>query len=73
MNVASGYLSVLLGYLCLSRRIRERFGDMGPLVKSVQEFLAVNVAADYAATADGQLSSSIRGLQSLVEQLQSTY
>ncbi len=73
INVAFGYLSVLLGYLCLWRPIKEGFGNLAPLLKAIREFIAVNIAADHATRADGQPSSSTGGLQSLVNQLESAY
>jgi len=75
LNVAFGYLSVLLGYLCLYEPIRKRFvelhpGGLSPLLSSIREFIAYHKVADYAAEAAQAESSSFTGrLQSLVDQL----
>jgi len=75
LNVAFGYLSVLLGYLCLYEPIRERFaglhpGGLAPLRDSIREFIAYHKAADYAAEETRTEASSFIGrLQILVDQL----
>ncbi|KAK4193082.1 wings apart-like protein 1 [Podospora australis] len=73
LNVALGYLSVFLGYLCLHDSIRERFikthpkKHLLPLLESVNEFIALH---HKAAEAQGNTeSSSIPRLQNLADQL----
>jgi hypothetical protein len=74
LNVAFGYLSILLGYLCLHQPIRERFisicskGSLEPLLESLREFILFHkkVAAN---AMDGGGSAADR-LQALVDQLE---
>ncbi|KAK0739180.1 wings apart-like protein regulation of heterochromatin-domain-containing protein [Apiosordaria backusii] len=73
LNVALGYLSILLGYLCLHDPIKERFvtvhpkKSLQPLLDSVNEFIALHIKAA-EAHGDSQ-SGSIARLQSLADQL----
>ncbi|KAK0664001.1 wings apart-like protein regulation of heterochromatin-domain-containing protein, partial [Cercophora samala] len=73
LNVALGYLSILLGYLCLHEPIKERFvrvhprRSLQPLLDSVNEFIALHIKAA-GADGDGQ-SGSIERLKGLADQL----
>ncbi len=76
MNVAFGYLSVLLGYLCLGEAVRDRFvllhagRNLAPLVGAIGEFIAFHRAADDATEASDDESSRFIGrLQTLVNDL----
>jgi hypothetical protein len=79
LNVALGYLSVLLGYLCLDPSIRERFVQvhpkktLRPLRDSIDEFIVFHkrVAEAQAATAASSESGSLARLQALADQLAS--
>lgn len=72
LNVALGYLSILLGYLCTHEPIRERFlvvhpkKTMEPLLDSIHEFIAVNHKA--AEASQSQFGATAR-LQHLLAQL----
>ncbi len=74
--MAFGYLSVLLGYLCLSRPIQKKFvvshfgGSLEPLMGSIREFIAYNEAADSAIEMDHEPTGSTGRLQNLVERLE---
>lgn len=76
LNVALGYLSILLGYLCLLDPIRERFllvhpkKTTQPLLDSINEFIAFHhkIARDAGARADSDFGAMAR-LQGLTEQL----
>jgi hypothetical protein len=79
LNVALGYLSVLLGYLCLRDSIRERFvsvhprKSMRPLLDSVDEFIAfhhkVAEAEAEGNSKQGSETAALTRLQNLVDQL----
>ncbi|KAL2133549.1 hypothetical protein VTI74DRAFT_2161 [Chaetomium olivicolor] len=77
LNVALGYLSILLGYLCLSDPIRDRFvtvhpkKSIQPLLDSVNDFIAVNRKAAEGQGDEGakQSSGSLARLQNLADQL----
>ncbi|KAK1760734.1 wings apart-like protein 1 [Echria macrotheca] len=72
LNVALGYLAILLGYLCLSAPIRDRFQvvhpnkSIQPLLDSINEFIAVN---HKVAEVQGSQFKAMARLQSLVGQL----
>lgn len=79
LNVALGYLSVLLGYLCLRDSIRDRFvsvhpkKSIQPLVDSINEFIAFHRKVA-EAHGEGQPqheheSAALVRLQTLVDQL----
>ncbi|KAK0720480.1 wings apart-like protein regulation of heterochromatin-domain-containing protein [Lasiosphaeris hirsuta] len=80
LNVALGYLSILLGYLCLCESIRERFilvhpkKSIQPLLDSVNEFIAFHHKVAEAQGNEGRakqetnLAALVR-LQDLVSQL----
>ncbi len=74
LNVALGYLSILLGYLCLLDPIRERFvsvhpkKNIRPLLDSINEFIAFHHTVAQADGASAQ-SGALPRLQSLVQQL----
>ncbi|KAK0651966.1 hypothetical protein B0T16DRAFT_387310 [Cercophora newfieldiana] len=73
LNVALGYLSILLGYLCTYDPIRERFllvhpkKTLQPLLDSISEFIVVNHKA--AEAQQSQFGATAR-LQNLLAQLQ---
>ncbi|KAK0626673.1 wings apart-like protein regulation of heterochromatin-domain-containing protein [Immersiella caudata] len=73
LNVALGYLSILLGYLCTYDPIRERFllvhpkKTLQPLLDSINEFIIVNHKA--AEAQQSQFGATAR-LQNLLAQLQ---
>jgi hypothetical protein len=77
LNVALGYLSVLLGYLCLSDSIRDRFvlvhpkKNIQPLLDSINEFIAFHRKVAEAQGDEGgkQESGSLTRLQDLADQL----
>ncbi|KAL2191280.1 hypothetical protein L209DRAFT_776227 [Thermothelomyces heterothallicus CBS 203.75] len=77
LNVALGYLSVLLGYLSLSDSIRDRFirvhpkKSIQPLLDSINEFIAFHrqVAEAQGSDGDKQESGSLARLQDLADQL----
>ncbi|KAK6075911.1 rheb small monomeric gtpase [Seiridium cupressi] len=80
LNVAFGYLSVLLGYLCLYAPIRKEFRSshsaksMGPLVDSIQEFISHHRAMEASLLDAGADDPRAHGgyterLQGLVDQL----
>ncbi|ETS76715.1 hypothetical protein PFICI_12102 [Pestalotiopsis fici W106-1] len=80
LNVAFGYLSVLLGYLCLFKPIRQVFRScqsaksMGPLVDSIQEFISHHRAMEASLLDAGVEDPRAHGgyterLQGLVDQL----
>lgn len=82
LNVAFGYLSVLLGYMSLYEPVRKRFssmhkaGNLAPLLVSIREFIAYHRMTDdaIAQAGDGQAplySSFTTKLQGLVERLES--
>ena len=79
LNVAFGYLSTLLGYLCLDGSIRETFmssrKSLKPLLESLQEFIQVhqrrNTETEEAGMGPAHEMESISKLQSLVNQLES--
>ncbi|KAK3359264.1 wings apart-like protein regulation of heterochromatin-domain-containing protein [Lasiosphaeria hispida] len=80
LNVALGYLSILLGYLCLCESIRERFilvhpkKSIQPLLDSINEFIAFHHKVAEAQGGEGgakqetNLTALVR-LQGLVSQL----
>ncbi|KAK3945027.1 wings apart-like protein 1 [Diplogelasinospora grovesii] len=80
LNVAFGYLSILLGYLCLYGPIRDKFisihpkKNLDPLLESITEFIIYfHKVAEAAAKAQGgskQESESAARLQSLVDRLE---
>ncbi|KAK4151298.1 wings apart-like protein regulation of heterochromatin-domain-containing protein [Chaetomidium leptoderma] len=79
LNVALGYLSVLLGYLCLSDSIRDRFvlvhpkKNIQPLLDSINGFIAVHRKVAEAQGGEGgkpgSESGSLTRLQDLADQL----
>ena len=79
LNVALGYLSILLGYLCLSDSIRRRFilvhpkRSMQPLLDSINEFIAfhrkVEEAQGIEGAKQGSESAALARLQNLADQL----
>jgi hypothetical protein len=80
LNVAFGYLGILLGHLCLHQPIRERFMSiyskrtLEPLLESIRIFITLH-RVTLAAMEDGSGSKSDTNaadrLQSLVDQLES--
>ena len=79
LNVALGYLSILLGYLCLCESIRDRFAlvhpkkSLQPLLDSINEFIAFHhkvaeTGSDGESKHDADFGALVR-LQSLVDQL----
>jgi len=72
LNVEIGYLSILLGHLCLSTPTRDRFlavhpkKSIQPLVDSLNEFITVNVKA---AEEEGRPFRALTRLQNLITQL----
>lgn len=83
LNVAFGYLSTLLGYLCLYPPIRERFisiyskNNLEPLLNSLGEFIIFHKVAAHGMEGDDAGSSpqanAADRLQLLVDQLRSGY
>ncbi|KAL2197566.1 wings apart-like protein regulation of heterochromatin-domain-containing protein [Corynascus similis CBS 632.67] len=77
LNVALGYLSVLLGYLSLSDSIRDRFilvhpkKNIQPLLDSINEFITFHRKVAEAQGSDGgkQESGSLARLQDLANHL----
>ncbi|KAK3995674.1 wings apart-like protein 1 [Cladorrhinum sp. PSN332] len=79
LNVALGYLAVLLGYLCLNDSIRDRFisvhpkKSLRPLLDSINEFIILHHKAAEAQGNDGSKSgdsAAIARLESLANQLE---
>ncbi|KAK3373976.1 hypothetical protein B0T24DRAFT_649706 [Lasiosphaeria ovina] len=80
LNVALGYLSILLGYLCLGESIRERFvlvhpkKSFQPLLDSINEFIAFHHKVAEQTNEEGAKQDSdftgLARLQGLVEQLE---
>jgi hypothetical protein len=82
MNVAFGFLAVLLGYLCQSVPIRRRFTQLRPdkamasLLSAIREFIAIRrytqrAKADAMAEAAAhEANDTEQRLQVLVAQLQ---
>jgi hypothetical protein len=79
LNVAFGYLSILLGHLCLHQPIRERFmsihskRNLDPLIESIRLFIILHRMA--AAAEEGESFSKPEAnaadrLQNLVDQLE---
>lgn len=70
MNVAVGYLSVLLGYLCQYGPIRDRFellhsgGNLEPLISSLKEFSKVMLQASAQGHDPHGLSGRLQELAS---------
>lgn len=82
LNVALGYLAILLGYLCLREPIRERFisvhpkKSIQPLVDSLNEFIVYHQRVEETQggsgeTKEGDESSAMARLQRLVSVLKS--
>ncbi|KAL2157188.1 hypothetical protein VTH06DRAFT_6324 [Thermothelomyces fergusii] len=78
LNVALGYLSVLLGYLSLSGSIRDRFilvhpkKSIQPLLDSINEFIAFHrQVAEAQGHDESNDSGSLARLQDLADQLAS--
>ncbi|KAK3399006.1 hypothetical protein B0T20DRAFT_188717 [Sordaria brevicollis] len=82
LNVALGYLAILLGYLCLREPIREKFisthpkKSIQPLVDSLNEFIVYHQRVEEAQggsgeTKEGDESSAMARLQRLVSVLKS--
>lgn len=82
LNVALGYLAILLGYLCLREPIKERFisvhpkKSIQPLVDSLNEFIIYHQRVEEAQggsgeTKEGDESSAMARLQRLVSILKS--
>lgn len=76
LNVALGYLAVLLGNLCLRPAIRDRFlvvhpkKNMQPLIDSINEFVAFHSkVAEAEGTGGGSEAGAVARLRELVEQL----
>jgi len=80
LNVALGYLSILLGYLCLRSPIRSRFVEvhpqksLQPLLNSIKEFIAFHQKIAEAqdtglGSGHGAESAALTRLKNLVEQL----
>ncbi|KAI1491126.1 hypothetical protein F5X96DRAFT_495791 [Biscogniauxia mediterranea] len=80
LNVAFGYLSVLLGYLSLHAPVRQKLKanhsarSIGPLIDSIREFIAhyekVESAMDESESSAKAHSSYTERLQALVHQLE---
>ena len=80
LNVAFGYLAILLGHLCLHQPIRERFmliygkRNLEPLLESIRIFITlhrVTLAAMEDDSSQKGDSNAADRLQSLVDQLES--
>lgn len=79
INVAFGYLSVLLGYLCHYDPIRKRFealnagGGLEPLLNSIREFAVLHekseAAAAQSAGVEDDSGGSSRRLRALADRL----
>ena len=76
LNVALGYLAVLLGNLCLRPAIRDRFlvvhpkKNMQPLIDSINEFVAFHSkVAEAEGTGGGSEAGAVARLRELVDQL----
>ncbi|KAK0635474.1 wings apart-like protein regulation of heterochromatin-domain-containing protein [Bombardia bombarda] len=80
LNVALGYLSVLLGYLCLNSSIRERFAavhhkkSLQPLLDSINEFIVFHHRVAEAQETESGIKqdsefAALGRLQTLVHQL----
>lgn len=79
LNVALGYLAILLGYLCLETPARSRFtsrqrnGNLLPLASCIREFLAHSNKAEDMDAGLGQSSHASRQsrrLEQLIERLE---
>ncbi|KAF2969841.1 hypothetical protein GQX73_g3743 [Xylaria multiplex] len=78
LNVAFGYLSVLLGYLALHRPVRQKLvsshsaKSIGPLIGSIREFIAHYEQVENAMSDndDNNHGSYVERLQELVQQLE---
>jgi hypothetical protein len=81
LNVALGYLSVLLGYLCLYAPVRRVFTSshsarsLGPLLDSIREFISHHRAMEASLLDAGVEDSRAQGgyterLEGLVDQLE---
>lgn len=80
LNVAFGYLSVLLGYLALHRPVRQKIvsshsaRSIGPLIESIREFIAYYEQVETAISESEEGEHSRGGyaerLQELVQQLE---
>lgn len=80
LNVAFGYLSILLGYLALHKPVRQKLKSshsaksIGPLIGSIREFIAhyeqVENAISESQDGDRPHGSYVEGLQELVQQLE---
>ncbi|KAK3685999.1 wings apart-like protein regulation of heterochromatin-domain-containing protein [Podospora appendiculata] len=84
LNVALGYLSILLGYLCLNSSIRDRFlsvhpkRSLQPLLDSINEFIRFHQeVAEARAGEEGSKQetefAALSRLQSLVVQLETQH
>ncbi|KAL6712772.1 hypothetical protein ACLMJK_009613 [Lecanora helva] len=79
LNVAFGYLSVLLGSVCLNREVRTwvsrrlRGGSLHALVDALEEFLQYNRKAGQGQSLDeaNTMGGYVSRLQGLVEELKS--
>ena len=81
LNVALGYLSILLGYLCLRDAIRQRFlvvhpkRSLQPLLDSINEFITFHHKVAEAqgmeggGAKEGSQAGAVARLRGLVEQL----
>ncbi|KAK1835829.1 wings apart-like protein 1 [Podospora conica] len=76
LNVALGYLAVLLGNLCLRPAIRDRFltvhpkKNIQPLIDSINEFVAFHSkVAEAEGTSGGSQAGAVARLRDLAEQL----
>lgn len=69
-NVAFGYLSILLGYLCLHQSVREEFmsihskRSLEPLLESMREFISYHRVAGPEANAADRLEGLVHQLES---------
>ncbi|KAI0810738.1 wings apart-like protein regulation of heterochromatin-domain-containing protein [Xylaria sp. FL0064] len=82
LNVAFGYLSILLGYLALHKPVRQKLisshsaKSIGPLIGSIREFIAhyEKVENDMSESDDGgrRPGSFAEGLQELVQRLEAS-
>jgi len=80
LNVAFGYLSVLLGYLALYGPVRQKFiskhaaRSIGPLIGSIREFIAHYEQVENALSGDDDETRShgsyVKQLEELVQQLE---
>ncbi len=75
LNVAFGYLSVILGYLALHRPVRQKLisshsaKSIGPLIGSIREFIAQHEQVEND-DGDRHHGSYAERLQELVQQLE---